>query len=378
MKILDKYVAKNFLTGYLIAFFVLLGLRVLIDLFVNLDEFTEHVDLGTLTVIKNIASYYGLQITLYFRDFAGMITVVAAAFSLGRMVRNNELTAMMASGVSLKRVIAPIIVLSILLTGLLVVDQELIIPPLGDRLVREEDELPGEGTYDVWFLSDKNNSLICSANFDVATAILDKPFILLRKQNPETAIWQPSGWIEADSATYDQKKEYWTLENGMYTEIPRLPADSSQQPISPPENLRKPAIAYTTDLLPRDIPVLRKSENISMLPFVDLTRLQKQGTKIRDRLQLAAQKHFRVTDPLINLVLLMVCLPVLVCRDPRSMKSAVLVSFAITAACLTVTFACKLLATETVFGVTNPALWAWLPVFIFIPIAVLEVDAMKT
>ena len=46
-----------------------------------------------------------------------MITVVAAAFSLGKMVRYNELTAIMASGVSLKSVITPIVVLSIALSG---------------------------------------------------------------------------------------------------------------------------------------------------------------------------------------------------------------------------------------------------------------------
>ena len=50
MKILDRYVAKNFLIGYAIAFCVLIGLRIIIDLFVNLDEFTEHVGLGVLAV----------------------------------------------------------------------------------------------------------------------------------------------------------------------------------------------------------------------------------------------------------------------------------------------------------------------------------------
>jgi len=132
MKILDKYVAKNFLIGYAIAFFVLMGLRIIIDLFVKLDEFTEHVDLGTLAVVKNIFTFYGLNSTLYFRDFAGMITVVAAAFSLGKMVRCNELVAVMASGVSLKRVIAPIVILALFFTALFVIDQEFIIPPLAD------------------------------------------------------------------------------------------------------------------------------------------------------------------------------------------------------------------------------------------------------
>ena len=85
MKILDKYVLKNFIIGYLIAFFVLIGLRIIIDLFVNLDEFAKHSDMGIMAILLNIAHYYGINSTLYFRDFAGMITVVAAAFSLGKM-----------------------------------------------------------------------------------------------------------------------------------------------------------------------------------------------------------------------------------------------------------------------------------------------------
>ena len=105
MKILDKYVAKNFLIGYAISLSVLVGLRVAIDLFVNLDEFAELTGehgMTTMQVLMNIFAFYGAQSTLYFRDFAGMITVVAAVFSLGKMTRNNELIAVMASGVSLK------------------------------------------------------------------------------------------------------------------------------------------------------------------------------------------------------------------------------------------------------------------------------------
>lgn len=45
MRILDQYIAKSFLVGYLISFFVLLGLRTIIDLFVNLDKFAKHADL---------------------------------------------------------------------------------------------------------------------------------------------------------------------------------------------------------------------------------------------------------------------------------------------------------------------------------------------
>lgn len=92
-----------------------------------------------------------------------------------------------------------------------------------------------------------------------------------------------------------------------------------------------------------------------------------------------SQKSFRITEPLINLTMLMVSLPVLICRDPKAMKSAILVSFGLTGACFVATFVCKLLSTEVAFwGRVMPELWAWLPVFIFLPIACIELDTMRT
>jgi len=365
MKTLDKYIAKNFLIGILIAFCVLVGLRIVIDLFVNLDEFTEHADLGTLAVIKNILTFYALNTTLYFRDFAGMITVVAAAFSLGKMVRSNEFVAMMASGVSLKRVIAPIVLLSVLLTALFVIDQEFVIPPLSDKLVRDQDDVPGQESYNVRFITDSNGSLIFSQRFDVKTATLHNPTILTRRKLPDAAVWEPTGRISAQKATYNPKTHRWDLTNGRYIQ---KGSDRPAQPIP----------FYASDITPRDIPVRRKSEYKTLLSWSQLAALQAQGPKIKDLARLYSQKHFRVTDPIINLAMLMVCLPILVCRDPKSMKSAVLISFAVTATCLITTFVCRMLATEVVFHRIRPELWAWLPVLIFLPMAFIELDSMKT
>jgi lipopolysaccharide export LptBFGC system permease protein LptF len=374
MKILDKYVAKNFLTGYAIAFGVLLGLRMVIDLFVNLDEFTESAGQGVISIIANIINYYGVQSTLYFRDFAGMIIVVAAAFSLGKMVRNNELTAIMASGVSLKRVIAPIIVLSIALTGLLVIDQELLIPSISHKLIRGQGPATEIQTFDVWFISDANGSLICSRKFDAKNSTLYEPVILLRRQIPGSLVWSSTGWIEAKSATYDPKSECWRFDRGVYTPIQN--ADSADKQAA--DIKRVPIAFYKTDLSADDIPIRRRAEYKALLSSGQLTQLAAEGTKLKDLAMLYSQKHFRITDPLMNIVMLLVCLPVLVCRDPKSMKSAITVSFVITSASLVICFICKLFATEEFFGRIAPELWAWLPIFIFAPIAFIELDSLKT
>ena len=391
MKILDRYVAKNFLIGYAIAFAVLIGLRVIIDLFVEIDEFVENLgDLGTAAVMKHILTFYGLNCTLYFRDFAGMITVVAASFSFGRMVRSNELVAVMASGVSLKRIIGPIVFLALLLTGVLVIDQELIIPRLADKLVRSHDDVPGQESYDVRFVGDGNGSLICAQRFDVETSMLYKPTILLRRP-VNTGIWEVTARIDAGKALYNDRTRQWDL----YSRDPNDPngtewntyADDPNEGRWLPFGLLfeknaagKPrAIAsYASDITARDIPVMCKSEHKTLLGLKQLNELAKQGTQVRDLAQLYSQKHFRITDPIINLVMLMISLPLLVCRDPKSMKSAVTIAFALTGACFITTFVCKILATEFVFDKVIPELWAWLPVFVFLPVAFIELDAMKT
>jgi len=368
MKILDKYVVKNFLIGYAIAFCVLIGLRVVIDLFVNLDEFTEHPELNTMAVMKNILVFYGLNCTLYFREFAGMITVVAASFSFGKMVRSNELVAVMASGVSLKRVIAPIILLALLLTGILVIDQELVIPPLADKLVRAHDDIPGQESYDVWFINDGNGSLICSQKFDVGTSTLYKPTIITRRKIANSYIWEVTGRIDADRAVHNSRANRWNLINGQFIEKGSL---KGAQPIA----------YYPSDITPKDIPIRLKSEHKTLLSWRQLAALVKQAEqgKIKDARQLYSQKHFRITEPIINLVMLMVCLPILVCRDPKAMKSAVMVSFCFVGACFTATFICKMLAPEIdVRSFYQIGFYAWLPIIIFFPIAFVELDSMKT
>ena len=365
IKILDKYIAKNFLIGYVIAFGVLMGLRIIIDLFVNLDEFTEHADLGALAVIGNILTFYSLNSLLYFRDFAGMITVVAAAFSLGRMIHSNELVAVMASGVSLKRVIMPIIFLSVILTGLLVIDQELLIPPLSDKLVRGQDAIPGQEKYDVWFIDDDNGSLICSEEFDVKTSMMYRPTIITRSKKAGSTVWAVTGRIFAEKAVYNPKTASWDLTDGLLME-----KGSTTGAL--------PIVSYASNITPKDIPVMRRAQHITMLSSHQLSVLAAQKTKIKDLAQLYSQKHFRITDPIISLVMLMISLPILVCRDPKSMKLAIMISFATTSACFITVFICKMFAVEAIFNRIIPEFWAWLPVLIFAPIAFLELDSMKT
>ncbi|MBN1509603.1 MAG: LptF/LptG family permease [Sedimentisphaerales bacterium] len=367
MKILDRYIAVNFLVGYAIAFSVLIGLWTIIDLFVNLDEFAEHIDMGAWAIARNILTYYGLNMTLYFRDLAGVITVVAAAFSLGRMVRTNELVAMIASGVSAQRIVGPVLVLAILFTGLWVVDQELLIPSISDRLMRKHGDVPGQEYYRAQLIVDGNGSLIYSGRFDVKTSTFYRPMIITRRATDHPGIWVVTGRITADNAVFNDQTGAWDLVNGVFVG-------------TGPQDMPRPVTSYSApNLLPKDVPIICESRHASLFSSRELSALAAQSTRIRDVAQLSSLKHFRITDPIINLTMLMVSLPVLICRDPRMMKSRIMVSFVLTATCFVVTFLCKMLATEVVIaGRVMPELWAWLPLFIFLPVAFVELDTIQT
>ncbi len=373
MKTLDKYVAKNFLTGYFISLMVLVGMRIVIDLFVNLDEFAEqHVKLSTIEVLWNICRFYGIRSCLYFRDSAGMITVVAAVFSLGRMIRNNELIAVMASGVSLKRVIAPIVLLAIFFTGFLVIDQEFIIPHFANELTSSHDELPGQQQFSVWYMPDSDGSLICANNFDEASGILSGLTIIVRHPSEQPDQWIATGVIQANSAEYDGQNQGWNLHNGR---LVRIITDSEEASLGlAPQKVD----FYKSNITPQQIPMRQQEGYKALLSSAQLAAMAKPGTRVKDLAELHSQKHFRITDPIINMIMLMVALPILVCRDPKAMKSAIAISFAVTTACFIVTFICKMTATEVFFNQFRPEMWAWLPVFIFFPIAAMELDSMKT
>jgi len=368
MKLLDRYVAKHFLVGYLISFGVLIGLCLTLDLFVNFDEFMENTD-----ILSSILSYYGPHIALWFRYLSGMILVIAAVFSLARMTKNNELIAVMASGVSLKRVLAPILLLSLLLTGLLVVDEECVIPRLAGQLTIGRDEISGSKRYSNWFMNDSFGNLISCGQFDQTEQALLEPFIIARTQDPQTKRWTVTSQIQGRRAVYDSAKKGWILEDGRQMNViaEQIEADSLP-PVQPVDFL-------PSDLTPSQIPLRRQEGYKSLLSLPQIEALiVSASTRTSDMAELILQKHSRIVDPIMNLIMLMVALPVLICRDPRNMKSAILTSFVTTLGCFVVLFLCKLFATELIGNRTYTELWVWTPIFIFLPVAFLQIDSMKT
>src|SRR3954469_10761846 len=147
MKILDRYISTGFLKNYILSFMILVGLYVMLDMLFNFDNLmavqTREGLTGVDTIwplLKTIADYYFYQIFMIFVTLSGIIPVVAAAFTLMRMSRFNELSAILSAGVPLLKVTRPIIYATIVLNALVLVDQELVIPHMIPKLTRKHNE----------------------------------------------------------------------------------------------------------------------------------------------------------------------------------------------------------------------------------------------
>ena len=187
MRTIDWYIVRSFLVAVLLWTVSLMTLRVVLDLLANMDEFAE---LGTIAeVLGGITDYYGLHLTEYVAQLGGVIIVVSAAFTLARMNHTNELTAMLASGMSLHRVVWPIIICAALLGGVLVVDQELVIPSLSDELVRERDGSDaGRSTERVNLVRD-GSRVWHSNRFDLAIPAMEAPLFIVRNSEFLPVAW---------------------------------------------------------------------------------------------------------------------------------------------------------------------------------------------
>ena len=74
MKTLDRYMVRGLIVNYAIALGAMMSLYVVIDMFFNMDEFTE----TETSAFRNSISFYGNRVFLYFSQLSGVITLFAA------------------------------------------------------------------------------------------------------------------------------------------------------------------------------------------------------------------------------------------------------------------------------------------------------------
>ena len=384
MKTFDRYVLVAFARNYLLTLGVLLGLYVVLDMVLNFDEFAVDDVAGrarsSWSVVAAIADFYGAQSVLIFTQLAGVIPVVAAAFTLMRLSRFNEMTALLAAGVPLLRVAAPIGVAAVALTLVTLVGHELIVPQLAQKLVRERDQAGRDASllaFPVEALpvrrADGSGALVYAGRYEpgepgeagrlprlraVTVVEVDSDFDPTAVVTAEEATWQPGG--------------FWRLEGGRRDAV----AAAGEQPAPP-----VPVSVLEIDLDPAAISLLHRKDYAELLPLTQINRLLERPDQVRAAAMLQV-KHGRLAALVVNVVLVLLAIPAVLTREPGQLKQSAAKCLALVGGCMASIFVCQTLAGQVppdpAWAARWPAVMSWVPVFVFGPLAVALLERVKT
>lgn len=383
MNTFDRYIIRSFLKNYCLCFIVLVGLYVLLDVVLKFDELTRGAQaagdstgstglFALISLVANIFDYYFYQTFLFFVQLAGVIPVAAAAFTLFRMTRSNELTAMLAAGVPLLRIAAPVIVVGVVLNGLLIVDQELLVPRMINKLSRDANEISRDtgSSFSIPFMQDQAGSLLMAARYTPPAKPGDVPVMERVDIIERNADFEPIAHIEAYRALYDSRAKVWRLEKGQ-----RLTGLRAYESLT-----RSDVVLWQTSITPEEIVIYRRHHVAELLSSSQINDLL-QRPRSYGTVPLLRVKHWRIAQPLGNIVLLLLAIPCVLLRNASGLRWAATRTVLLTGACLACMFVAHQLAGSPASS-WDPGTWSalllWSPIFLFAPVAVVLLDRVKT
>ena len=376
MKILDRYLLRQFIQVFAICFLSMMGLYVVIDLFGHLDSFSEHAK-GNGSLFKVIAEYYSYQSLSFYDRVGGILAMVAAMFTVTWLQRHQEMTAMLAAGVSKVRIIRPLIVAALLLSLLGVANRELLIPQFRHELNRNSNDLSGKKPRNLEAKFDKNDVLIGGERILVKEQRILNPMFVL-----PSPLAKYGKQLTAESAQYFEATSEHPA--GYLFDRVTTPTKIDQRQslmlnddyiLITPRNATwlKPRQAFVASVLPFQLLASGTSWHNLASTRELIRELNNPSTDIDARLRVAV--HSRVTRPLSDATLIMLGLPLMFSRRQQNVFLSIGICLLVAVAFSIVTLACQSLGG---LSLLRPTLAAWLPIMIFIPVAAATSHTLRT
>ena len=123
MQTLDRYLLAQFARYFFIINLAFISVYLLIDFFEKYDSFTKRGK-----PISLIAKYFLLNIPFIIDQLGPILILLSGVITLGILYHNNELIALKAAGISLKRIVRPILTAAIFFTSLFIVAAQFLLP----------------------------------------------------------------------------------------------------------------------------------------------------------------------------------------------------------------------------------------------------------
>ncbi len=161
--LIDRYVARRFLGIFALVVVSIATLYVLIDYLEISDDIARHRSPTAL-----ILRYYQAFLPPIILDIVPFAFLVAALVTVASLVRSSETTALLAHGVSLHRITAPLLVLAVAAGAGLFVFAERVVPAAASesdriRFLLKGQKPPVSGASGSWFRGDGGRFLAADA-----------------------------------------------------------------------------------------------------------------------------------------------------------------------------------------------------------------------
>ncbi|NQT06317.1 MAG: YjgP/YjgQ family permease [Candidatus Omnitrophica bacterium] len=212
MRIIDRYVLREFVHSFIYCIIAFIFLYIIADLFNFIDEMLRnHVPVTTILL------YYGTFIPTIFVQAAPMAVLLATIYTLTNFKKSNELTAMRISGVSLLSIIKPILYTAALICITVFVINDRVVPELmpissgiRDSEIREVGKKEEKVIIEDIAIFGAENRIIYAKSFNRKTNELkdviihqnDEDHNLAFKFSAQSATWDGSRWVFRNGTTY--------------------------------------------------------------------------------------------------------------------------------------------------------------------------------
>lgn len=366
--LIDRYLTRAQLQAFVIVFISLAGLTFVVDAFTHIEEFLANAaDSGGLAAM--LGTYYGLRLISFFDRTSPVIALASGMFALSWLERHNELTALLAAGVSRWRIARSTIAFAAIVSLLAATNRELVIPAIRHHFARDAENLRG------------NAEQAFEARYDHCTEILFRgrtfrldehkisgPSLLLP---PTMAEYGPQ--IDADTMVWQPASDVHPA--GYLLTGVREPADV--------DRLQPPEASGTAAIITRAIAPWLESRQCFVVSDVTFEQLigsdnWSQYSSTPDLVRSIANPslgvgpdiplrvHARFVSPLLDVSLALLGIPLVVGPSRRGIFVAVGLCLGMTVVFFLVIFTSHALATA---DIVSPSVGAWLPLLILAPLA---------
>ncbi len=211
MNILDRYLLREYIKAFIVALFFLSALVVIVRLLdKDIKKFED--DITYITAVK-IVLYQAPRRIMEVVPVSGFIAIF---FVLGRMVQSNELTAMKAGGVSVYRLLVPVIAFTLLICCIFAIFYNRVASPAFHKANLLQNNVKPRRGRNILFKG-KQNRTFFSQRIDLENRSINQLTIYEYDEQGQlagvifanSATWTPTQWklVDGYTRTFEHGKE---------------------------------------------------------------------------------------------------------------------------------------------------------------------------